>query len=130
MLADPGGLPLARFDDRVAMCELIATELGPRVRVSRVEEELGSCGALAIVEHLAVQHPDASWRIVMGDDVVSTAFTWRGWHELVVRAPPVVMARTVDVSATAIRAALARNERPLFVAPAVFDYITQRRLYA
>lgn len=124
------GKQLARYDDRVAMCELIAAELGPRVRVSRVEEELGPCGTLAVVEYLAARHPDTRWRIVMGDDLVSTAFTWRGWHELVVRAPPIVMAHTPEVSASAVRAALARRERSRDVAPAVLDYITSRQLYA
>lgn len=114
VIVHPGGKHLARYDDRVAMCELIAAELGPRVQVSRVEEELGPCGTLAVVEHLAAQYPDVSWRIVMGDDLVSTAFTWRGWHELVLRAPPVVIARMPD----------------RYVAPAVLDYITSRQLYA
>jgi nicotinate-nucleotide adenylyltransferase len=124
------GKQLARYDDRVAMCELIAAELGPRVRVSRVEEELGPCGTLAVVEYLTARHPDLCWRIVMGDDLVSTAFTWRGWHELVVRAPPIVMSRTPEVSATAVRAALAKHEGTAHVAPAVLDYIMARQLYA
>jgi nicotinate-nucleotide adenylyltransferase len=58
VFAHPSGKQLARYDDRVAMCELIAAELGPRVRVSRVEEEIGPCGTLAVVEHLAAHHPD------------------------------------------------------------------------
>jgi nicotinate-nucleotide adenylyltransferase len=131
VLVHPGGKQLARYGDRVAMCELAVRELGPSARVCRVEEELGPCGTLAVVDHLAARHADTHWRLVMGDDIVSTAFTWRGWHELVVRAPPVIMARTPDVSATAIRARLARGDGcSALVAPAVLDYITSRQLYA
>src|SRR3954464_13123296 len=35
------GKPLAPFDDRMAMCELVAAALGPRARVSDVERAIG-----------------------------------------------------------------------------------------
>lgn len=130
VLVHPHRKQLAAYADRVAMCELAIAGLGPRVRVSRVEEELGPCGTLDVLELLEARHPETRWRLVMGDDLLSTASAWRGWHELAVRAPPIVIARMWDVSATTIRAELARGAPNASVTPAVRDYITARQLYA
>src|SRR5882762_10166540 len=57
--AHPFGKPLAAYDHRLAMCELAAAPLGPRVRVSRAEAELAqrpdfvASRTLDLVEHLA-----------------------------------------------------------------------------
>ena len=132
----PAGKQLAGYADRVAMCELAIHALGPRARVCRAEEELGPCGTLAVLDHLATRHADTRWRLVMGADLLRSATRWRGWSELVSRAPPIVIARgtrTPAISATQIRAALAR--RALDIAAAllprpVLRYITSRGLYA
>jgi nicotinate-nucleotide adenylyltransferase len=128
----PNGKRLARYADRVAMCELAIAALGPDVRVSRAEEEIGPCVTLQVLDHLAARHADTRWRLVMGADLLRTAASWCGWSELVARAPPIVIARgtrTPDISATQIRAALAR--RALDAAAAllprpVLRYITSR----
>lgn len=131
VLVHPRGKQLARYADRVAMCELAVAGLGPRVRVSRAEEEVGPCGTLDLLDHLAARHPDVCWRLVMGNDLVSTASGWRGWHELALRAPPLVIARS-ELSATAVRTALARGDAAAsaMLSRDVAAYITERRLYA
>jgi nicotinate-nucleotide adenylyltransferase len=142
VLVHPGGKRLTGYADRVAMCELAIAPLGPRVRVSRVEEELGrehdgvAATTRDVLELVAARHANTRWRLVMGADLVRTATSWRGWRELVRRAPPIVIARgtrTPDISATQIRAALAC--RAVDVAAAllprgVLSYITARQLYA
>ena len=121
------GKPLAPYDHRIAMCELAAAPLGARVRVSRAEQALAArpgfvaSRTLELVEHLAAEHPERAFRLVVGSDIARETDRWYRWDELVRRAPPIWIARpghpvpphtsrTVempDISATAIRAMLA-----------------------
>lgn len=129
----PRGKRLTRFADRVAMCELAIAGLGPRARVSRVEQEIGPCGTLDVLEHLTPRHDETSWRLVLGADLARMAPGWRGWAEVATRAPPIVIAREAsDVSATKVRAALARRAFDLAAATlphAVLGYIRSHGLY-
>ena len=53
------GKPLVAFDDRLAMCGLAAAALGPRVRVSDVEREIGGRSlTLRTVRRLMDLHPE------------------------------------------------------------------------
>jgi nicotinate-nucleotide adenylyltransferase len=127
----PRGKRLARYADRVAMCELAIAALGPCARVSRVEQELGPCVTLDVLDHLMPRHRETSWRLVLGADLARMATRWRGWAEVATRAPPIVIPRS-DVSATKVRAALARRAFDLAAAAlpdAVLGYIRSRGLY-
>ena len=77
------GKPLAPFADRVALCELMARPFGERVRVSRIEEELGGASyTLRTVRALLERRPGIELVIVIGADLVEERARWHGWAEL------------------------------------------------
>lgn len=145
------GKRLASYEDRLAMCELAAAALGPRVVVSRAEADLAarpdfvSSRTLHLLEHLAETHPGASFRLVIGADILAERDQWYRWDDVVARAPPIVIGRgghatTADVTATelampavsstAIRARLAAQEEVGDLLPRqVLRYIAERGLY-
>ena len=96
----PFGKELASFDDRVAMCELAAAGLGPRVSVSRVEAAVaaqhgGVSRTLHTIEHLAEIRPDIALRLVIGADILADTPKWHRWDDVVRRAPPIVIGAVV-----------------------------------
>ena len=94
----PFGKQLVSYADRVAMCELAAAPLGPRVRVSRAEEELAqrpdfvASRTLDLVDHLAA--PGRELRLVVGTDILGETAKWHRWDQVVARAPLIVVGRT------------------------------------
>lgn len=143
----PFAKALAPYEHRIAMCELAAAPLGPRVRVSRIEEEVGQAPGfvasrtLDTIEALAARRPDASWRLVIGADILAETDKWYRWDELVRRAPPIVVGRTgaahpttgvamPAISSTEIRARLSRGEPCDGLVPrSVLGYIAEHGLY-
>lgn len=144
------GKDLAGFDDRIEMCEAMAAALGPRVVVSRVEEEVarlrgGESRTLHTLEHLATVRPDHRWRLVIGSDILRETSSWLAWDEVVRRAPPIVVGRgdfpppagadvaplTIPaVSSTEVRRKIARGEDVRGLLPrSVLGYIDARGLY-
>lgn len=144
------GKDLASFEDRVAMCELAAAPLGPRVRVSRIEEEVaaargGVSRTFHTLEMLIARHPAHRFRLVIGADILGETAKWHRWDEIVRLAPPIVVARSgvpapagttiagvemPPVSSTEVRARVARGESALPLVPrAVMGYIAQKNLY-
>lgn len=144
------GKDLASYDDRVAMSERLATALGPRASVSRVEEEVarargGESRTLYTLEHLAVTRPELQFRLVIGADILGETTAWLGWDEVCRRAPPIVVGRggvtpppgaTVTelampiVSSTEVRRRFAARQEVADLLPAaVFRYIDERGLY-
>ncbi len=69
----------------------------------------------------------------MGADLVATAPHWHRWDEVVMRAPPIVVARgqgPANISASEIRARLWRDDAIAALVPlAVLGYITAHALY-
>jgi nicotinate-nucleotide adenylyltransferase len=143
------GKPLVPFEDRLAMCELAAAALGPRVRVSDVERAIGGRSlTLRTVHRLIELHPEHAFSLVIGSDLQGDVSTWYGAAELVRTIPFIVVDRAggtasgaeptgkgpsvamPDVSSTAVRAAVAAG-RPFdaFVPRAVLDYIVRKGLY-
>ena len=129
--AHPFGKKLASYAARIQMCELAAASLGPRVKVSRVEEELAqrpdfvASRTLDLVEHLANEGHEL--RLVVGTDILSETQKWHRWEDVVAKAPLIVVGRaghdvpigtTVtgvtmpEISSTRIRELLAKN-RPI-----------------
>lgn len=144
------GKQLAAYDDRVAMCELVASSLGPRVEVSRVEEEVarargGESRTLYTLAYLAAARPELTFRLVIGADILAETASWLGWDEVCRRAPPIVVGRggveppagaTVTelampvVSSTEVRRRLADGEDVRDLLPTrVWRYIGERGLY-
>lgn len=133
----------APFSHRVAMCRLAAGLLGDRVRVCTIEEELGGQSyTLRTVRALQARHPEHSFSIIIGADLVKERERWYGWPELSTLVPFVIVGRlgvedgpTSDfdlpaVSSTAVRAALGAGQRPAAHVPRlVLDYIEAQGLY-
>jgi nicotinate-nucleotide adenylyltransferase len=150
------GKDLAPYADRVAMSELAAAPLGPRVQVSRAEEELarrpGFAGSrtLDLIDHLQATHPGIAFRLVVGTDILAEAHKWYRWDEVVAKAPLLVIGRTgyalppgsvatgvtmPEVSSTAIRAALRQGavssgELASLLPASVLRYIAARGVYS
>jgi nicotinate-nucleotide adenylyltransferase len=144
------GKTLAPFADRVAMCALAAAPLGPRIGVSRIEEELAAATGrvsrtLETLEALAARHPADRFRLVVGSDILGETEQWYRWDDVVRRAPPIVIGRAGHpappgasvaaiemprISSTEIRERLARGETAVPLVPrAVMGYIAGRTLY-
>ncbi len=140
------GKPLAPFPDRLAMCELSAAALGPRVIVSDIERTLGGPSrTLRTIRRLRDIHPANEFSLVIGADLLSEVATWFGGAELQATVPFVVVGRAGTegvaaqaagpvempaVSSTAVRDAIAVGQPVEGLVPrAVLDYIYRRGLY-
>lgn len=132
---------LAPFADRAAMCERAAEAFGGRVRVSRIEAELGGESyTLRTVKALAEQHREHELALVIGADLVAERVKWHGWAELSTLVPFIVVGRAGEaasveivlppVSSTDVRARIARGE-PIdsLVDAGVAEYIAAHGLY-
>jgi nicotinate-nucleotide adenylyltransferase len=144
----PFGKPLEPYDARVAMCELACAPLGPRASVSRGEHELASrpgfvaSRTLDLIAHLEASHAGASFRLVIGSDILGETGKWHRWDEVVRRAPPIVLARPghpggdgvvmPEISASDVRALLAAGDRAVeaLVPRTVLGYIADHALYS
>lgn len=144
--AHPFGKQLAPFPHRVRMCELAVAPLGPRVKVSRAEEELAhrpgfvASRTLDLIDHLEAIHSGARFRLVVGSDILAETAKWHRWDEVARRAPPIVVARpghagghgpAIDVSATQVRSLLAAGDPEVesLVPRTVLSYIAGHGLY-
>src|ERR1700753_2215512 len=122
---------LVPFEDRIARCEPAAAPLGPRVRVSRAEEELArqpdfvASRTFDLVELLLAQEPEHEFRLVIGADILRETAKWYRWPELAELAPPLVIGRSgvplslgatetgvvmPEISATRVRELLASGD--------------------
>ncbi len=132
---------LAPFDDRLAMCRFAAEPFGARVRVSDVERELGEVSrTVATLEHLIGVHPDHSWVLVVGADILGEVNRWYAWDRIQQLAELYVVGRSgaaatdeielPDISSSDIRARLSRGEDPTSLLPGrVLTYIHSKKLY-
>jgi nicotinate-nucleotide adenylyltransferase len=137
----PFGKALEAFAHRLAMCEAAAAALGPRVRVSAVERDLGvESRTLRTVRRLQQEFPTHTFSLVIGADLIHEVPTWYAGEELQRTVPFIVVGRTgFDVpgklalprlSSTEVRDALLAG-RPVdgLVSRAVLDYIQAHNLY-
>lgn len=137
---------LAPYDDRVRLCERAFKDL-PRVRVSRVEEELPRPNrTLHTLQHLQAQDTNATLRLLIGSDVLGEVQKWYAYAEVTRLAPPLVVSRPgyphaspavlPDVSSTLVRELFARRdaaslERLAGLVPHdVLRYVLEHELYA
>lgn len=154
----PFDKPLAPFSDRRHMCELATAPLAPRARVCDIEARLGGASrTLRTVKALQQEHPDISFSLVVGADLVGELPSWHGADELARIVSFIVVGRTgaarpaavshahesvqallpaalpvamPEVSSTAVRAALGRGDSVEGLVPrAVLDFIQSRGLY-
>ncbi len=136
------GKTLAPFADRLAMCEAAAAALGPRVRVSAIERDLGGeSRTLRTIRRLQQDHPGTSFSLVIGADLLAEIPSWLGGAELQRTVPFIVVGRAgftggdgsvalPAVSSRQVRAALAAGTEVRGMVPrAVLDYISSHNLY-
>ncbi len=136
------GKELAPYEDRVEMCRIAAALFGGLVEVSTIESELGEGESRTYhtLRALAAREPGASFRLLVGADVLGDKASWHRWDDVVAMAPLIVVGREgvggdqafqlPAISSTEVRARLARGESvdPL-VPRSVLDYIAGRGLY-
>jgi nicotinate-nucleotide adenylyltransferase len=128
----PFGKALAPFEDRLRMCEL-AAHIFAQVRVIPIEREISTQTGrtLDTLKELVARHPEASFRLIIGSDILAETASWHRWEEVTRLAPPLVVPRIPEFSSTAVRETLAEQGNALPLAPrAVLDYIARRGLYA
>jgi len=138
------GKSLAPFADRLAMCERAAAALGPRVRVSAIERDLGEeSRTLRTIRRLQQDHPATDFSLVIGADLLPEVPSWLGGAELQRTVPFIVVGRAgfpaadlhlpvalPAVSSRQVRAALAAGGDVGGLVPrAVLDYISTHNLY-
>jgi nicotinate-nucleotide adenylyltransferase len=149
------GKQLADYEHRVAMCELAAAALGPRVRVSTAEAELArtpdfvASRTFDLLPHLQLAHPHVQFRLTIGADILAETDRWHRWEDIARRARPIVIARPgfvggvgagmPTVSSTHVRSLLARSatahdteasaELSALVPARVLRYIAAHGLY-
>lgn len=89
----PFGKQLAPFEDRLALCDAMAT-LVHGLRVTDVERDVDGEGrTLHTVEHLRRLHPDHDFRLVVGADILHESHKWFAFDRLVELAPLIVLGR-------------------------------------
>ena len=139
----PFGKVLAPFAHRLEMCELAAAALGPRVKVSAVERDLGvESRTFRTMRRLQQDFPGHAFSLVIGADLLAELPSWQESVELRRSVPFLVVGREgfeagdgrlalPRVSSTEVRAALAAG-RPVdgLVPRAVLAYIRQHDLYS
>ena len=126
----PFGKPLAAFDDRVAMCEAMALDVGPWLQVSRAEAEVGGEGrTIELLEWLLPRHPGVSFRWVIGSDILADLPKWKAWDRIEQLVKVTVLHRAgypsdkalgppiVEVSSTEIRRRLDAGDAPTDLVP-------------
>ena len=139
----PFGKALAPFAHRLEMCELAAAALGPRVKVSAVERDLGvESRTLRTVRRLQQDFPGHTFSLVIGADLLAELPSWQDSAELQRSVPMLVVGRAgfetgegrlalPRVSSTEVRAALAAGRSVDGLVPrAVLAYIREHDLYS
>jgi len=140
----PFGKTLAPFADRVRMCELAAAPIRG-LHVCTAEADLADdplVGKTArTLEYLVEKHPDRSFTLVVGADIVGETPKWYRFDRVRELARVIVVGRAgetafadvpalPDVSSTEVRARLARGEDVSTLVPTrVLEYVRERELY-
>lgn len=139
----PFGKPLAAFEHRHQMCQLLAAETSGWLKPSTVERDLGGEGrTVDTLEHLKRTRPTDEWVLVIGSDILKDLPKWKDFDRIQTMARVVVLNRAghpaegtygpplAEVSSTEIRKALETGAEPLGLVPrAVLEYARKHRLY-
>lgn len=139
----PFGKPHEAFEHRAAMCEALAKDLGPWLKVCLAEREVNGQGrTIELLDWLLPRHPDAAFLFVIGSDILADLPKWKDWdriqklvkvtvlHRAGYPAPDAIGPPLAEVSSSEIRNRLERGEEPKDLVPrAVLDYARAQGLY-
>ena len=143
------GATQAPYPHRLRMTEL-ACQCDPRFEASPLEADTVRSYSIDTIEKLrAGLAPEDRLYFIIGADAFSEIRTWHRWRDVANAVRFVVVSRPghvyavppevsldrldtveMDVSSSAIRAALARGERPAAIPSGVLEYILSHHLYA
>ncbi len=136
----PFGKELAPWDARLAMCDAIAAEVGPWVKVSRAESEVGGEGrTIELLEWLLPKHPGTKFRWIIGSDILADLPKWKSWnriqqlvdvtvlHRAGYAAPGVLGPPMAEVSSTEIRRRFDAGDVPTDLVPAAALAVARER---
>ena len=141
------GKVLEPFEDRMRMMELACAPIGSRCRVSDVEHRLGGTSrTIDTLRHLREAHPELSFSLIIGADILAEKHAWKSWDELENdfgfhilgreghQMPEGYGAKVVlpNVSSTQLRELLGKGEAEAcrgLIDLDVLDYILERGLY-
>lgn len=137
----PFDKPLSDFEHRLNMCRL-AFEDFHRVTVSTIEAELGGKSrTIRTIEALVQQNHDASFRFVVGSDLVPETPRWFSFDQIAEKAPLLVVPRAKaapeqnalsipGISSTEVRRRITQGEDTKGWLPSsVARYIKKHSLY-
>lgn len=136
----PFGKDLAPFEARVEMCEAIAKEIGPWLKVSRAESEVGGEGrTIELLEWLLPKQAGTKFRWVIGSDILADLPKWKAWDRIQQLVEVTVLHRAgypasnalgpplAEVSSTEIRKRLSAGDAPSELVPAAALKVARER---
>ena len=136
------GKSLAPFHHRLAMCRLGAQHLGPHVRLLDIESQRSAPSyTIDTIRLLQQKHPTASFRLLVGTDILRETSSWKEFAQLVQLAPLLIIPRQEEhtspphpqlpqISSTEIRERIAQQrDLQYFVPPTIERYIQTHQLY-
>ncbi len=88
------GKQVASLSRRMHLCRLAFALFGARVQV-RDDDALPEATGYTVdlLERLRTQHPDTTFRLVIGSDVLAQRDRWRAFERVCELAPPLVLGR-------------------------------------
>ena len=91
----PLGKELVQFHHRLEMCRLVAAPLGSQVVVCDVEQQLGGAGrTYDLIEHLYKEHPDRSFALSVGADILLETGKWHRWDDITEMVQVLILGRS------------------------------------
>ena len=127
---------LIPFEDRCSMCRLAFGKLGLHVTVSNIERKIGGRSyTLQTIQALQIEHPEARFYLVTGDDIIAEKEKWHRFEEIrdlveIIRIPRGADSFIPDISSTQIRDRLAAREPYAdLLEPEVAVYIITKGLF-
>jgi nicotinate-nucleotide adenylyltransferase len=139
----PFGKPLEAFEDRVAMCEAMGSDVGSWLKVSRAESLVGGEGrTIELLEWLLPKYPGTKFRWVIGSDILADLPKWKSWDRIQQLVTVTVLHRAgypaaealgppmVEVSSSEIRKRFEAKDSPGELVPRkALDVARARGLY-
>ncbi|TNE44038.1 MAG: nicotinate-nicotinamide nucleotide adenylyltransferase [Deltaproteobacteria bacterium] len=135
------GKILAPYEDRIKMCEIGASGLGPHIKVSDCERHIQSSYTVDVLETLCQKFPTHRFRLMVGSDIAEETKEWKSFELLAELAPPLWIPRggyhsdslgfsLPEVSSSAIRSRLQQGLSVEGALPnTIVSYIEEKQLY-